>query len=110
MTFSWQLQIKASQLGTIEAGNRCVLSCWDFAGERHRESVLQNIAVNLDSWTVQTKQETAIYHTLNKLSVDTSRKVSSNRTVRHSCVLAQRLALYACCHLSFGPRARLIVW
>ena len=45
------------------------------AGERHRESVLQNIAVNLDSWTVQTKQETAIYHTLNKLSVDTSRKV-----------------------------------
>ena len=45
------------------------------AGERHRESVLQNIAVNLESWTVQTKQETAIYHTLNKLSVDTSRKV-----------------------------------
>ena len=45
------------------------------AGERHRESVLQNIAANLDGWTVQTKQETAIYHTLNKLSVDTSRKV-----------------------------------
>lgn len=45
-------------------------------GERHRESVLQNIAANLDGWTVQTKQETAIYHTLNKLSVDTSRKVS----------------------------------
>ena len=38
--------------------------------------MLQNIAVNLESWTVQTKQETAIYHTLNKLSVDTSRKVS----------------------------------
>ena len=49
--------------------------CRHGAGERHRESVLQNIAVNLDSWTVQTKQETAIYHTLNKLSVDTSRKV-----------------------------------
>ncbi|KAI4195990.1 MAG: hypothetical protein LQ348_002374 [Seirophora lacunosa] len=32
-------------------------------------------AVNLEGWTVQTKQETAIYHTLNKLSVDTSRKV-----------------------------------
>ncbi|KAL3141717.1 hypothetical protein ABBQ32_004400 [Trebouxia sp. C0010 RCD-2024] len=45
------------------------------AGERHRESVLQNIAVNLESWTTQTKQETAIYHTLNKLSVDASRKV-----------------------------------
>ena len=48
-------------------------------GERHRESVVQNVAVNLESWTVQTKQETAIYHTLNQLSVDTSRKV------RHKC-------------------------
>ena len=53
----------------------------NFAGERHRESVLQNIAVNLDGWTAQTKQETAIYHTLNKLSVDTSRKVCSSAKV-----------------------------
>lgn len=53
-----------------------LLMVWIPAGERHRESVLQNIAVNLESWTVQTKQETAIYHTLNKLSVDTSRKVT----------------------------------
>ena len=49
-------------------------------GERHRESVVQNIAVNLESWTVQTKQETAIYHTLNQLSVDTSRKVCYTHT------------------------------
>lgn len=55
-------------------------------GERHRESVLQNIAVNLESWTVQTKQETAIYHTLNKLSVDTSRKVG--RKAYQHCTLA----------------------
>eukprot|EP00891_Asterochloris_glomerata_P009677 jgi/Astpho2/9677/Aster-03937 len=45
------------------------------AGERHREGVLQGIAVNLEDWTVQVKREKAIYHTLNKLSVDTSRKV-----------------------------------
>lgn len=56
------------------------------AGERHKESVLQNIAVNLDAWTVQTKQETAIYHTLNKLSVDTSRKVGRVARLTSVCV------------------------
>ena len=58
-----------------------LICCCCVAGERHRESVLQNIAVNLDSWTVQTKQETAIYHTLNQLSVDTSRKVRHQHQV-----------------------------
>ena len=63
------------------------------AGERHRESVLQNIAANLDGWTVQTKQETAIYHTLNKLSVDTSRKV---RTAMSSQALSSHAKMSEC--------------
>eukprot|EP00879_Flechtneria_rotunda_P014171 GHRR01014808.1.p1 GENE.GHRR01014808.1~~GHRR01014808.1.p1 ORF type:complete len:648 (+),score=178.01 GHRR01014808.1:407-2350(+) len=45
------------------------------AGERHREAVLQNIAFNLDQWATQVRREKAIYHTLNKLSMDTSRRV-----------------------------------
>ena len=58
-------------------GTRQALSHAHCAGERHREGVLQGIAVNLEDWTVQVKREKAIYHTLNKLSVDTSRKVSA---------------------------------
>ena len=57
--------------------------------------MLQNIAVNLESWTVQTKQETAIYHTLNKLSVDTSRKV---RPKSPTCPLHNRVRL--CLHIA----------
>ena len=45
------------------------------AGERHRESVLQSIAANLEGWTLEVKRETAVYHTLNKLSMDVTRKV-----------------------------------
>ena len=33
------------------------------------------MAANLEAWTVQVKREKAIYHTLNKLSVDVTRKV-----------------------------------
>lgn len=44
-------------------------------GDRHREGVLQQIAFNLDAWATQVRREKAIYHTLNKLSVDTSKKV-----------------------------------
>ncbi len=33
------------------------------------------MAVNLEAWTVQVKHEKAVYHTLNKLSVDVTRKV-----------------------------------
>lgn len=45
------------------------------AGDRHREAVLQNIAFNLDQWATQVRREKAIFHTLNKLSVDASKKV-----------------------------------
>ena len=33
------------------------------------------VAANLEQWTTQVKREKAIYHTLNKLSVDVTRKV-----------------------------------
>ena len=45
------------------------------AGERQREGVLQNVAANLEDWTRQVKREKSVYHTLNKLSVDVTRKV-----------------------------------
>lgn len=45
------------------------------AGDRHRDAVLQNIANNLDQWTTTVDNEKAIYHTLNKLSIDVTHKV-----------------------------------
>lgn len=45
------------------------------AGERHREAFLQNIAFALDHWTTLVRREKAIYHTLNKLSIDVTSKV-----------------------------------
>lgn len=47
------------------------------AGERHREGVLQSLSHHAEDWTLQVRREKAIYHTLNKLSIDTSRKVGS---------------------------------
>jgi V-type H+-transporting ATPase subunit a len=44
-------------------------------GDRHREGVLQTIAFNLDAWAGQVRREKAIYHTLNKLSMDASKRV-----------------------------------
>lgn len=49
--------------------------CLCSAGERQREAVLQTVAANLEAWTRQVKREKAVYHTLNKLSVDVTRKV-----------------------------------
>ena len=37
--------------------------------------MIQGVAANLEQWTTQVKREKAIYHTLNKLSVDVTRKV-----------------------------------
>uniref|UniRef100_A0A7S0VDC6 V-type proton ATPase subunit a n=1 Tax=Polytomella parva TaxID=51329 RepID=A0A7S0VDC6_9CHLO len=45
------------------------------ASARHRETVLQTIALNLDEWTLLVLKEKAIYHTLNKLNVDVTSKV-----------------------------------
>ena len=49
------------------------------AGERHRENVLQGIAASLEGWAVQVKREKAVYHTLNKFSVDVMRKAPPPR-------------------------------
>ncbi len=45
------------------------------AGERQRDTVLQSIALNLESWSIQVKREKGVYYTLNKFSVDVTRKV-----------------------------------
>jgi hypothetical protein len=45
------------------------------AGERHRDNVLQMIGATLKAWVIQVKREKAIYHVLNKCSVDVTRKV-----------------------------------
>ena len=37
--------------------------------------MIQVVASNLEQWTLQVKREKAVYHTLNKLSVDVTRKV-----------------------------------
>ena len=37
--------------------------------------MLQQLGLCLEDWAGQVKREKAIYHTLNRLSVDTSRKV-----------------------------------
>jgi len=45
------------------------------AGDRMRKGLLQRAAANLGVWAVQVRREKAVYHTLNKLSLDTSKKV-----------------------------------
>ena len=62
------------------------------AGERHRSALLQNIAGSLEAWTLQVKREKGVYHTLNKLSVDVTRKV---------CAFVGSGSLFCLCALSF---------
>lgn len=45
------------------------------AGERRRDTVLKDIALSLEEWTTLVRKEKAVYHTLNKLSVDVTSKV-----------------------------------
>ena len=51
-----------------------ILTQW-CAGERHRDNVLQSLGASVAGWAQQVKREKAVYHTLNKLSVDVTRKV-----------------------------------
>ncbi|XP_024392930.1 V-type proton ATPase subunit a3 isoform X2 [Physcomitrium patens] len=44
------------------------------AGINHRDNVLNSIGNNLDQWTVMVRREKAVYHTLNMLSIDVTRK------------------------------------
>jgi V-type H+-transporting ATPase subunit a len=45
------------------------------AGERMRESALQGAAVEIEGWVKRVSREKGIYHMLNKLSIDVTRKV-----------------------------------
>jgi len=44
------------------------------AGIHHRNTVFDNIGHNLELWTVMVRREKAVYHTLNMLSIDVTRK------------------------------------
>lgn len=45
------------------------------AGEKMRFEVLRTVASNLDGWINRLMREKATYHAMNKLSIDSSRKV-----------------------------------
>eukprot|EP00210_Caulerpa_lentillifera_P002794 g2669.t1 len=45
------------------------------AGEKLRSSVLKTLSDNVDDWITRVIQEKAVFHVMNKLSVDNSRKV-----------------------------------
>ena len=45
------------------------------AGERRREAVINAIARGLEGWTLLVRREKAVYHTMNKLSLDVTSKV-----------------------------------
>ncbi|KAL2633846.1 hypothetical protein R1flu_005325 [Riccia fluitans] len=44
------------------------------AGNLHRDNVLTNIGYKLEEWTLLVRREKAVYHTLNMLSIDVTRK------------------------------------
>lgn len=44
------------------------------AGSRQRDSILSSLGLSLGDWTAQVQKEKAVYHTLNKLSVDVTKK------------------------------------
>jgi V-type H+-transporting ATPase subunit a len=44
------------------------------AGIHHRDNVFNNIGYSLEQWTVMVRREKAVYHTLNMLSIDVTRK------------------------------------
>ncbi len=60
------------------------------AGERQRDTVLQSIALNLESWSIQVKREKGVYYTLNKFSVDVTRKVHAMHAVNPTTTNCQR--------------------
>ncbi|GAQ77930.1 vacuolar proton ATPase [Klebsormidium nitens] len=44
------------------------------AGDRHRDNVLTSTAYQIETWTALVRRKKAIYHTLNMLSIDVTRK------------------------------------
>lgn len=44
------------------------------AGNRHRDSVLNSISYQIENWNILVRREKAVYHVLNQLSIDVTRK------------------------------------
>lgn len=44
------------------------------AGSRRRDSVLEHLALSLESWITVVRREKAVYHTMNKLSFDVTQQ------------------------------------
>lgn len=44
------------------------------AGNRHRDNLLSSIAYEVEQWNSMVRREKAVYHTLNMLSIDVTRK------------------------------------
>jgi V-type H+-transporting ATPase subunit a len=44
------------------------------AGDRHRDNVLTSTAYQIETWTSLVRRKKAIFHTLNMLSIDVTRK------------------------------------
>lgn len=44
------------------------------AGDRHRDNVLTSTAYQIETWTALVRRKKAIFHTLNMLSIDVTRK------------------------------------
>jgi hypothetical protein len=61
------------------------------ASERQRDALIHSIARGLDGWTTLVRREKAIYHTMNKLSVDVTSKVRSDE---HMAVLKHMNRLF----------------
>ena len=64
-----QRQLYAQVTGSLKE-----LSSTLEAGLRHRDGVLAQIGQQLETWSLKVKREKAIYHTMNKLSIDVTRK------------------------------------
>lgn len=67
------------------------------AGERRREAVINAIARGLEGWTLLVRREKAVYHTMNKLSLDVTSKVptSSKRIVSpFSCFFVFKFGIH----------------
>eukprot|EP00271_Cylindrocystis_brebissonii_P001270 TRINITY_DN1157_c2_g1_i1.p1 TRINITY_DN1157_c2_g1~~TRINITY_DN1157_c2_g1_i1.p1 ORF type:complete len:820 (-),score=206.26 TRINITY_DN1157_c2_g1_i1:844-3303(-) len=65
---------KLHQIRGEVAGRLAELQACIEAGHRHRDNVLTLVGAQLDQWVAVVHQEKAVYHTLNMLSIDVTRK------------------------------------
>ncbi|KAL6762998.1 vacuolar proton ATPase subunit A [Haematococcus lacustris] len=68
-------QARQRAMGSEVSGRLKELGTTLDAGDMHRLGVLRGVAANLDQWITHVRREKAVYHTLNKMSMDTSRRV-----------------------------------